>query len=90
MKPSEKAKEAGLSGLKEVSGIAGVSEQTLINWSSNPNKSKLFSALLVGCACLKAGYEIKSGSLYKKVEIPEDDQALEHMPDKTKIKEGEA
>ena len=69
MKPSEKAKEAGLSGLKEASRMVLVSEQTLINWSNSIKKSKLFDIILIGCACVKAGYEVKDGSLYKRVEL---------------------
>lgn len=44
MKPSEKAKEAGLSSLKELSKISGESTQTLNNWFNN--KPFIFHAVL--------------------------------------------
>jgi len=51
LKPSEVCKEAGLSGLNELSAITGVSLQTLINW--HKKKSKLFSVVLAGAVALK-------------------------------------
>jgi len=51
VKPSEKCKQAGLSGLLELSSLSGVSEQTLINW--NKNKPDLFKLLIQGAVSLK-------------------------------------
>ena len=48
MTPSQQAKQAGLSGLKQVSEMTGQSAQTLINW--HKNKPELFGIVISGCA----------------------------------------
>ena len=47
MTPSSKAKQAGLNSLAQVSGLTGVSTQTLNNW--HERKPKLFNIVLIGC-----------------------------------------
>lgn len=47
MKPSEKAKAAGLRSLKQASEMTSTSEQTLINWSRS--RPELFDIILTGC-----------------------------------------
>ena len=46
MKPSEKAKAAGLKSLAELAEISGESVQTLNNW--HKNKPRLFELVLKG------------------------------------------
>jgi len=45
--PSQKAKQAGLKSLAQVSELTGVSFQTLNNWAKN--KPDLFKVVLIGC-----------------------------------------
>jgi len=47
MTPSQKAKDAGLKSLSQVSRLTGQSPQTLDNWAKN--KPKLFNIVLLGC-----------------------------------------
>lgn len=47
MTPSQQAKQAGLTGLKQVSEMTGQSAQTLINWYKN--KPELFDVVISGC-----------------------------------------
>jgi hypothetical protein len=47
-KPSEQAKASGLKNLKQVAGITGKKERTLINWCND--SPELFEVVLLGCA----------------------------------------
>ena len=51
MKPSERAKQAGLDSLEELAEMTGQSVQTLNNWSKN--KPKLFDVVLAGAVQIK-------------------------------------
>lgn len=51
MKPSERAKMAGLAGLEELSKITEQSVQTLNNW--HKNKPKLFEVVVLGAVQVK-------------------------------------
>lgn len=44
--PSQQAKASGLSGIKHLSELTGVSYQTLSNWSKD--KPRLFNIVLLG------------------------------------------
>lgn len=57
MTPSQAAKAAGLSSLKLVSEITGVSVQTLGNW--HRDKPQLFRTVLIGCAAQQAADSIR-------------------------------
>ena len=51
MTPSRQAKEAGLSGLKEMSDMTGKTVRTLQNWFND--EPKLFFVAVAGCAAIK-------------------------------------
>lgn len=51
MKPSEKAKAAGLKSLAELAGVSGESVQTLNNWYKK--KPRLFELVLKGAVAEK-------------------------------------
>lgn len=51
MKPSEQVKFAGLKNLKELSTIAKVSSETLVNWSKN--RPDVFRLLISGVVAEK-------------------------------------
>lgn len=53
MTPSERCKQAGLSGLQELAEITGQSAQTLINWSKSEKKARLFEIVVIGAAAEK-------------------------------------
>ncbi len=59
MTPSKTAKAYGLKSLTEVSGLTGVSLETLTNW--HRNKPKLFHIVLAGCLSEKNAKEIANG-----------------------------
>jgi hypothetical protein len=52
MKPSEKAKAAGLKNLKEMVAITGVQRETLHLW--NKNNPRKFNVFLMGAVAIKA------------------------------------
>ena len=59
MKPSEKCKAAGLSGLAELAGITGKCQRTLINWSkADP---LLFQIVLRGAVSTKSIKDKEAG-----------------------------
>ena len=51
MTPSKQAKEAGLSGLKEMADMTGKTVRTLQNWFND--EPKLFNVAVAGCAAIK-------------------------------------
>lgn len=53
MKPSDYCKSKGLSGLKELSVIVKVSEQTLINWYNSKDRNIAFIYLVNGVVASK-------------------------------------
>lgn len=53
MTPSERCKQAGLSGLNELAEITGQSVQTLNNWAKSDKKARLFEIVVIGAATEK-------------------------------------
>lgn len=45
---SRLCKDAGLTGLSELSEVTGVSNQTLINWHKNKSKKALIEVVIAG------------------------------------------
>ena len=73
MKPSQKCKSAGLSGLAELVGISGMKYRTLLYWAKNwPDK---FDVVLVGAVASKP----KSNPAYGRPVLIKVNGVIQHI-----------